>query len=355
MHDTETPRPPGVAWTQDVTPFVPSTTSDGPPLLDSRPRPDRLVDFDELYPLVADPHITDVLVIGGRGVWVDDGIRLRSVVGMVLPEARTRELAVRLVALGGRHVDESTPCADVHHVGGIRVHVVLRPIAHHGTAISIRLPSTEQLGLSDLEAAGFFTSVARTEVEDAVRARRNVLVSGATGSGKTTLLGAMLALVPHHERILTVEDVAELRVAHPHVVALQARQANAEGAGAIGLDRLIREALRMRPDRIVVGECRGAEVRELMSALNTGHDGGAGTLHANGVADVPARLEALGALAGLGSDALARQAVSAFERVFHVGRTAGTRRLEAVASLALDGSGRLVVRQTAPTAAAAAQ
>ena len=127
-----------------------------------------------------------------------------------------------------------------------------------------------------------------------MRLRRNVLVSGATGSGKTTLLGAHARPVPHGERIVTVEDVAELRVDHPHVVALEARQANAEGAGALGLDRLVREALRMRPDRLVVGECRGAEVRELMSALNTGHDGGAGTLHANGLDYVPARLEALG-------------------------------------------------------------
>jgi pilus assembly protein CpaF len=127
----------------------------------------------------------------------------------------------------------------------------------------------------------------------------NLLITGAAGAGKTTLLAAMLGCAPASDRIVTIEDVAELRLQHPHHVRLEARQANLEGAGAIGLARLVREALRMRPDRLVVGECRGEEVRELLSALNTGHDGGAGTLHANGLHDVPARLEALGALAGL--------------------------------------------------------
>jgi pilus assembly protein CpaF len=153
----------------------------------------------------------------------------------------------------------------------------------------------------------------------------------------------MLSAAPASERIVVVEDVAELRVAHPHVVALEARQANLDGAGAIGLDRLVRESLRMRPDRLVVGECRGAELRELLSALNTGHDGGAGTMHANSLDDVPARLEALGALAGLSIEAVARQAVSAFDAVLHVGREGDTRRLEALGRLALDGGGRLVV------------
>ena len=140
-----------------------------------------------------------------------------------------------------------------------------------------------------------------------------------------------------------LEDVAELRIAHPHVVTLEARQPNLDGAGALGLDRLVREALRMRPDRLVVGECRGAEVRELLAALNTGHDGGAGTLHANSLADVPARLEALGALAGLSPHALARQAVSAFEAVLHVERTDAGRRLVALGRLELDRRGRLAV------------
>jgi pilus assembly protein CpaF len=323
-----------------------------PPFLPGRTLPTRLragadpLAFEELTPLVLDDAVTDVLVQGGRGVWVDRGAGLVHA-GIHLDEERTRDLATALVSLGGRHVDESTPVADVRHGDGIRVHVVLAPVAVTGTAISIRLPRGDRPTLDDLDRTGTFDRVPRRVVEEAVRHRRNVLVSGATGSGKTTLLAAMLALVPRDERIVTVEDVAELRIDHPHVVALEARQANAEGAGALGLDRLVRESLRMRPDRIVVGECRGAEVRELMSALNTGHDGGAGTVHANGIADVPARLEALGALAGLEPTALARQAISAFDLVLHVERRRGIRRLGATGRLVVDPAGRLAVERGA--------
>lgn len=299
--------------------------------------------FEELAALVTDAATTDVLVVGGRGTWVDRGRGLERV-PPDLPERRVRALAAELVALGGRHVDETTPCADVRHGDGVRVHVVLAPVSVGGTALSVRLPSPDRPTLASLERRGAFRAVPRAVLERAVAERRNVLVTGATGSGKTTVLAAMLEAVPHDERIVTVEDVAELRVDHPHVVALEARQANAEGVGAIGLDRLVREALRMRPDRLVVGECRGAEVRELLSALNTGHDGGAGTLHANGLQDVAARLEALGALAGLGPEALARQVVSAVDLVVHLERTGSRRGLAAVGSCVVDGDGRLAVR-----------
>lgn len=160
---------------------------------------------------------------------------------------------------------------------------------------------------------------------------------------KTTLLSALLAEVPPGERIVAIEDVAELRVRHPHVVGLEARQPNLEGAGGVDLARLVREALRMRPDRLVLGECRGAEIRELFAALNTGHDGGAGTLHASSLDDVPARLEALGALAGLSALSLARQAVSAIDVVLHLDRSAGARRLAAAGRLALSARGRLTM------------
>ncbi|MBT2502955.1 CpaF family protein [Curtobacterium sp. ISL-83] len=319
-------------------PFLPGTRSP------ARPRDLAADEFEELAVLVADGAVTDVLVLGGVGTWVDRGAGLQAV-GPRLSEQRARDLATRLVARGGRHVDETTPCADVRHGDGIRVHVVLAPVSVHGTAVSIRLPRPERPTLDVLERGGVFARVPRSVVDRAVRERRNVLVTGATASGKTTMLGAILSAVPADERIVTVEDVAELRVAHPHVVALEARQANAEGAGAIGLDRLVREALRMRPDRLVVGECRGAEVRELMSALNTGHDGGAGTLHANGIDDVGARLEALGALAGLDPTALARQAVSAFDLVLHLERRGGRRRLTQVGELRTRPDGRLDVRR----------
>ncbi len=164
-----------------------------------------------------------------------------------------------------------------------------------------------------------------------------MLITGAAGSGKTTLLSAMLALAAPTERLVVIEDVAEARIDHPHVVALEARQPNLEGAGGVDLARLVREALRMRPDRLVLGECRGAEIRALLAAMNTGHDGGVSTLHANSLDDVPSRLEALGALADLGPEALARQAVSAFGAVVHLERVDGIRRIDAIGRLRMDG------------------
>ncbi|MFP5252090.1 MAG: TadA family conjugal transfer-associated ATPase [Actinomycetes bacterium] len=305
-----------------------------------------LREFGELAPLVAEAAVTDVFVTGGQ-VWVDRGRGAEAAALRLEPE-RARALAVALVAAGGRHVDEATPCVDVRLHDGIRVHAVLPPVAVAGAQLSIRLPRVRSLTLAELDAAGAFALVPLAEVRALVARRANVLVSGAGGSGKTTLLGAMLSEAGAGERIVTIEDVAELRSRHPHVVALEARQSNAEGAGAIGLEQLVREALRMRPDRLVLGECRGAEVRELLSALNTGHDGGAGTLHANSLDDVPARLEALGALAGLGPAALARQTVSAIDAVLHVERAAvagsPVRRVAAIGSLVLEGD-RLAVRR----------
>ncbi|MFC4243384.1 CpaF family protein [Gryllotalpicola reticulitermitis] len=238
------------------------------------------------------------------------------------------------------------PLGDVRLGNGIRVHVALPPISVGGTTISVRVPRAAGLSLDQLAAAGMMSAAQRRMLGAAVAARKNVLVTGATGSGKTTLLAALLSLARPDERIVIVEDLAELQVRHPHVVSLEARQANLEGAGEIGLARLVREALRMRPDRLVVGECRGAEIRELFSALNTGHDGGAGTLHANSLADVPARIEALGALAGLGTDAIARQAASAVDLVVHVARSEGRRVVAAIGAMTTDASGRLRVDQS---------
>ncbi|WP_083528003.1 CpaF family protein [Curtobacterium ammoniigenes] len=309
-----------------------------------------LIEFDELYPFVVDGSVSDVLAVGGGSVWIDRGGGLVRT-AIALREDRLRELAIRLVGLGGRHVDESTPAADVDLGEGIRVHVVLSPISVAGTALSIRLPRIEILGLAELHRGGLFDAADersapdRAFLEARVHDRTSFLISGGTGTGKTTLLAALLSTVPPHERIIVIEDVAELRVEHPHMVRLQARQANSEGAGGLGVDRLVREALRMRPDRIVVGECRGAEIRDLMTALNTGHRGGAGTVHANSLADVPTRLEALGLLAGLAPPVLARQAASAFDLVLHLERDrTGRRRLAAAGRLRVDGEGRLDIQ-----------
>ncbi len=293
--------------------------------------------------LVSEAGVTDVFVNPDGAVWCDRGRGAVREGAIRIPPGEARELAVRLIALGGRHVDESSPAVDVRLGDGVRVHVVLPPIAPGGPAISIRLQRARPISLDELVADSFFSLVPIDEVLALVGARANLLITGAGGSGKTTLLGALLARAAPEERIVVLEDVAELRIAHPHVVALEARQANLDGAGAIAMERLVREALRMRPDRLVIGECRGAEVRELLSALNTGHDGGAGTLHANSLADVPARLEALAALAGLSVEAMARQAVSAFDAVLHVERTPNGRRLVALGRLALDPQSRLVV------------
>lgn len=298
--------------------------------------------------MLADPEVTDVFVNGHGSLWVDRGR------GAVLDrswscpsEERLREFAVRLVAQGGRHIDEATPCVDVR-VAGLRVHVVLPPLAPGGTLISIRVPQRRWPRLHDLDQRGLFGAgpeglARRAIIEAAVRDRVNVLVTGAGGSGKTTFLSAMLASAASTERIVVIEDVAELRIEHPHVVALEARQPNLEGAGGIGLAELVRQSLRMRPDRLVLGECRGVEIRELLGALNTGHDGGAGTLHANALADVPARLEALGALAGMDATAVARQAVSAIGLVCHLRRTSSGRVIEAFGRFRVDERDRLAI------------
>ena len=274
--------------------------------------------------------VTDLFVNGAHGLWIDRGAGAEREPAWVADEAEVRALAVQLVARGGRHIDEATPAVDVRLGRGIRVHAVLPPVSSTGTLISVRVPRAAGFPLAALARAGMFDDGQESLLRDAVAARRNLLVTGAGGAGKTTLLAALLGEASTRERIVLIEDVAELTVAHPHVVSLEARQANLEGAGRVGLDALLREALRMRPDRLVVGECRGAELRELLAALNPGHDGGAGTLHANSLADVPARLEALGATAGLSPEAVARQTVSAFDLVLHLERIDGRRRLAGI-------------------------
>lgn len=321
-----------------VVPFIPGHRIHAPA------RPDIAREFGELLPFVADPSVTDVFVSAER-VWIDRGGGAEGQL-LRMSEERVRELATRLIAIGGRHVDEATPCVDVRIGDGIRVHAALAPVSVTGTQLSIRLPAGESLSLSALERKGAFRNVGAVAIRELVDARINTLITGAGGSGKTTLLAAMLGEVPKAERIITIEDVAELRIDHPHVVAMQSRQANLEGAGEITLERLVREALRMRPDRLVLGECRGPEVREMLMALNTGHDGGAGTLHANSLDDVPARLEALGALAGLSPEAMGRQVVSAIGAVVHVERCEGWRGVAAIGKVVMRGGSLAIETQT---------
>ena len=292
-----------------------------------------------LQSLVA-PDVTDLLVNDDGTVWVDGAEGLHRTAVRLGP-AQARDLAVRLATVGGRRLDDAMPWADAHLPSGIRFHAVLPPLSPGGAILSLRLPSARRLDLADLEELGALVPEAREALRAIVAARVPFLITGGTGTGKSTLLAAMLGQAPAGERIVVVEDVLELAVEHPHVVHLQARHANSEGAGAVDLTALVRQSLRMRPDRIVLGECRGGEIRELLQALNTGHDGGCGTVHANTAADVPARLEALGALGGLDRAALASQVASALEVVIHLGRRDGRRALEEVAVLRRGSDGLL--------------
>ncbi len=297
-----------------------------------------------LAPFAEDPAVTDLLVDGAGALWADAGRGLLRVPGLPpLDPQAARRLAVALVAAGDRHLDDATPCADVRLPGGARVHAVLPPVSTGGALVSVRIAGAEPWRLDALQEAGMVDAPQRALLAEAVRDRRNLLICGPAGSGKTSLLAALLAEAPAHERIVTVEDVAELRIDHPHVVGLEARQPNADGAGGIGLAALVKETLRMRPDRVVVGECRGAEVVELLTAMNTGHDGGAGTVHCADPAGLGARLEALGALGGLDASALRAQALAAIDVVVQLSRRDGLRRVERVGRLAAAQDGSLCV------------
>ena len=293
-----------------------------------------------LQPLLDDPGVTDILVNGMHGVWVDKGAGLEPV--NELAEAFTherdvRDLAVRLAAVAGRRLDDQSPMVDGTIMGGVRLHAVLPPLSPVGTLISLRTHRRMAYDLCDLESAGMLPPQSRGILDATISSRANVIISGATGSGKTTLLAAMLGTVPHDERILIIEESSELQPRHPHVVHLQERRANIQGSGTVSMSDLVRAAMRMRPDRIVLGECRGAEVRDVLTALNTGHEGGWATIHANSAMDVPARLAALGALAGMDEMALAAQASSAIDAVIHLERRDGVRRIAHIATMERDG------------------
>jgi len=318
-----------------------------------------LVGAGPLAPLLADPTVTDLLVNGTR-VWVDRGRGLEQVAVPISSPDEVRRLAQRLAAAYGRRLDDGCPCVDARLPDGTRLHAVLPPVATDGPYLSLRTFRQRPFRLTELVDQRTVPGSVAVVIEAVVAARLAYLVTGGTGSGKTTMLNTMLGLVPVTERIVLVEDAAELRPAHPHVVGLQARTSNVEGVGSIGLRELVRQALRMRPDRLVVGECRGGEIVELLAALNTGHEGGAGTLHANSPMDVPARLEALGLLGGLPRAALHAQVAAALQVLIQVRRTATGRVLDAICLLLPSGRDRMITvvpawrRGSGPGPAAAA-
>ncbi len=291
---------------------------------------DELTGLGPLEALARQDGVTDILVNGPREVWADRGAGLDREDLDLGSEVEVRALAVRLAAVSGRRLDDASPCVDARLPGGVRLHAVLPPVAVSGTAISLRIPSRAFLQLAELVAGGCVPATWCEVLRALVRARVGFLVSGGTGTGKTTVLGALLAEAAPADRLVIIEDTAELEPAVAHRMSIQARRSNAEGAGAVAMSELVRQALRMRPDRIVVGECRGAEVTDLLTALNTGHSG-CGTVHANSAVDVPARLEALGLLAGVPRLALQRQLASGLAAVVHLQRDArGVRRLTTI-------------------------
>ncbi len=293
----------------------------------------QLTGLGPLQALLADPAVTDVLVNGPRQVWVDDGIAVVRTGLDLGDEAAVRALAVRLAAVAGRRLDETSPFVDARLPDGVRLHAVLPPISPSGTLISLRVPSRRVFDLQELTARGAVPPAWLPMLRAVVRGRLGFLVSGGTATGKTTLLAGLLAAADPSDRVVVVEDTQELNPPLPHVVSLQCRHPNSEGAGTVTLAQLVSQALRMRPDRLVVGECRGAEVTDLLAALNTGHRGGCATVHANSAADVPSRLEALGLLAGVPREALARQMISGLDVIIHLHRQDGVRRLSTIAVL----------------------
>ena len=304
-----------------------------------------------LDPLLRAPNTTDVLVTGPTQVWRDGEGGLRHTEVTFPDEDAVRRLAQRLALSCGRRLDDAQPFVDAWlpaaALGRVRLHAVLPPIAADGTCISLRVLRRAGHDLEDLQKLGTFDEPTRRRLEAIVDARLAFVVTGGTGAGKTSLLSALLGRVDHRERIVSVEDAGELQPDHPQFVRLIARPPNVEGAGEVTLADLVRQGLRMRPDRIVVGEARGSEVCDFLTALNTGHDGGAGTVHANSPAELPARMEALAALGGLDREALHSQFAAAFQVVLHMRRHPdGTRRLDEIGVLERARDGVRVVPAT---------
>jgi pilus assembly protein CpaF len=288
---------------------------------------DRLSGLGPLEPLLADPAVTEVMVNGGGSVWVERSGRIERC-PLALDEPTVMHLIERIVAPLGRRVDRSSPLVDARLADGSRVNAIVRPVAVDGPCLTIRRFGVAAVGL-DRFARPDVASLLRA----AVAGRRNIVVSGGTGAGKTTLLNALAATIAPGERLITIEDTAELRLVAPHVVRLESRPANIEGTGAQGIRELVRNALRMRPDRLIIGEVRGAEALDMLQAMNTGHDGSLSTCHANSPADALRRIETMALMSSvdLPLAAVRGQLRSAVDLVVQVVRGAdGDRRVVSV-------------------------
>jgi len=301
-----------------------------------------------LEPLLADPSVDEVMVSGPRRVWVERRGRVERADGVAFAsEAELRHAIERILAPLGRRVDEAEPLCDARLPDGSRVNVVLPPLAVDGPALTIRRFRPRGYAPADLVALGSWTPALRALLAAAVRGRCGVLVCGGTGSGKTTTLNALSSFIGAGERVVTIEDAAELRLQQPHVVRLEARPASVEGRGEVTIRRLVRNALRMRPDRIVVGEVRGGEALDMLAAMATGHDGSLSTVHAGSAREALARLETLALMAGVGlpHTAVRAQVAAAVDLVVvqERGRD-GVRRVVSVSEVGAEAEPRWVYR-----------
>ncbi len=289
-----------------------------------------------LEPLLKDPSISDILVNGSENVFIERNGRLESTPVSFKNNQHLLQVIDRIVSAVGRRIDESSPMVDARLKDGSRVNAIIPPLALDGPSVSIRKFRRDVLSAEDLLRNGSLNQPILDFIAAAVRARLNILISGGTGSGKTTFLNMLSENIPHSERIVTIEDSAELQLRQPHVVRLETRPPNIEGSGAVGQRQLVINALRMRPDRIIVGEVRGAEALDMLQAMNTGHDGSLTTLHANAPRDALGRLDTMVQMAGIaiGEAAMRRQIASAIDVVVHLARLSdGCRRVMSVAEI----------------------
>jgi pilus assembly protein CpaF len=299
-----------------------------------------------LESLLNNSNITDILVNGHNEVWIDQGQGLEKTKLTFLNEESVRSLAQKLALSTGRRLDQSQPYVDAQLTKRIRLHAVLTPIASPGTFISLRVHRPKTMSLSELVINKTLTTSQKNFLTEMIKNKKSFVICGGTGSGKTTLLNSLLSDMEKSQRILIIEDSRELNPQHPHVVSLEGRPANIEGMGLITMKDLIKQSLRMRADRLIIGEVRGAEVIDWLSALNTGHTGSAGTIHANSIHEVITRFECLGLMAGLSKEAIHSQLKTALDYVIHIERNAdGKRRVRAIGEYLTDSSGNSFIKE----------
>lgn len=297
---------------------------------------DRIVGLGPLEPLLRDPAINEVMVNGPGHVFIERGGRIERAEIAFEDEVSLLRVIERILSPLGLRVDGSQPWVDARLPDGSRVHAILPPLAPHGPVLTVRRFARRHPSLDELISWGALSEALAETLRVAVTRRRNILVVGGTGSGKTTLLRALCGEIPADERVITIEDVAELALQREHVVPLESRPPNIEGRGEVTIRDLVRQALRMRPDRLIIGEVRGPEVLDMLAAMNTGHEGSMSSAHANTAHETVARLEAMAAGSGPAVNILQRQIAAALDLIVEVRRSDGERHVEGLFEVVLD-------------------